>query len=323
MLKTLRTYYNIDNPKINKLVGYDSTNYRVESNSEKYILKIYHNNKSEIEQANAENKILLHLQKEKNNRFPAPVKNKNNRFLTSFSEKKEKRYARMLTYLEGDFLGETKHSIHLFKSFGEFLAKLNIQLQSFKNKAIQTRQFKWDLQHFLLNEKYIEYIIDSNDRKIVEHFFQQYKNNVLPVISSLRKQIIHNDANEWNTLTNNNKVTGLIDFGDVCYTQTINELAIALAYALFKKDAPLKWAVHIISEYKKTLPLEEKEINILYWLIAARLCTTVCNSAYEKVQRPENKYIKISEKPAWELLRKWINISPELAHREFNKANEF
>ena len=139
-------------------------------------------------------------------------------------------------------------------------------------------------------------------------------------LPTLRKQIIHNDANEWNTLTLDNQISGIIDFGDVCYSQLINELAIALAYSLLGKKDPIKWAVHIISEYNKILPLEEKEIDILYWLIAARLTTTVCNSAYERIQRPENSYIQISEKSAWELLKIWVNINPKLARDEFQKA---
>ncbi|MCF6358311.1 MAG: aminotransferase class III-fold pyridoxal phosphate-dependent enzyme, partial [Draconibacterium sp.] len=81
--------------------------------------------------------------------------------------------------------------------------------------------------------------------------------------------------------------------------------------------------VHIVSEYHKVLPLENKEIDILYWLIAARLCTTVCNSAYERIQRPENSYIQISEKPAWELLKIWVTINPIFVRNEFRKAAGF
>jgi 4-aminobutyrate aminotransferase-like enzyme len=139
----------------------------------------------------------------------------------------------------------------------------------------------------------------------------------------MRKQIIHNDANDWNVLVQNNKVSGIIDFGDVCYTQLINELAIGITYAILEKENPVDWAIPIISEYNKILPLEKKEIDILYWLIAVRLCTSVCNSASEKVQRPENEYIQISEKPAWELLRKWIKINPIFARNEFRKAAGF
>ncbi|WP_373397639.1 phosphotransferase [Algoriphagus halophilus] len=39
-----------------------------------------------------------------------------------------------------------------------------------------------------------------------------------PVLPELRRQIIHGDANEWNVLTENGSVSGIIDFGDVCYS---------------------------------------------------------------------------------------------------------
>ncbi len=323
MLNILVLKYYLNNPKIEKLVGYDIVNYKVESNSEKYILKVYPDKKEEIDLAEAENEILLHLQKEHNNKFPKPIKNRDNNLLTPFQENNSTKTARLLTYLEGDFLGDVEHSEELFKSFGKFLAEMDLQLQGCKNYVIEARKLKWDLQHFLLNEKYLQHISNPSDRKIAAYFFQQFKENVIPVLPTLRKQIIHDDANEWNTLVQKNRISGIIDFGDICHTQLINELAIALAYSLLGKREPLKWAILIISEYHKILPLEEKEIDILYWLIAARLCTTVCNSAYERIQRPENSYIQISEKPAWELLRIWVMINPIYARNEFRKAAGF
>jgi len=320
MLETIKSKYNLSNPKIKKLVGYDIVNYKIESDSENYILKVYPDKKDEIDLARAENEILLHLQKRQNNRFPKPIKNRDNKLLTPFRENNSKKTARLLTFLQGDFLGEVKHSEELFKSFGKFISEMDLQLQGCKNYVIEARKLKWDLQYFLLNEKYIKDILNPADRKITAHFFQQFKEKVVPVLPTFRKQIIHNDANEWNTLVRDNHISGIIDFGDVCHTQLINELAIALAYSLLGKSDPIKWAIPIISEYHKILPLEEKEIDILYWLIAARLCISVCNSAYERTRRPENKYIQISEKPAWELLRIWININPGVTHDEFLKA---
>lgn len=323
MLNFLKAEYNFIKPKIKKLVGYDIVNYKVETESGNYILKIYPNKKEEIDFAGAENDILIHLQKQKSNQFPEPIKNSENKFLTTFKRDNTIKTVRLLTFLEGDFLGEVKHSAELFKSFGKFLAEMDLQLQGLQNDIIKMRHFKWDLQYFLLNEKYLQDISNPSDRKIAAHFFQQFKINIIPVLPNLRKQIIHNDANEWNTLVQNNHISGIIDFGDTCYSQLINELAIALAYSLLGKQQPLKWAVYIISEYHKILPLQENEIDILYWLIAARLSTTVCNSAYERIQRPENSYIQISEKPAWELLRIWIEIDPVHAKNIFRKAVGF
>ncbi|MCF6358849.1 MAG: phosphotransferase, partial [Draconibacterium sp.] len=266
MINFLKTEYNFINPKIKKLVGYDIVNYKVETDSENYILKVYPNKKEEIDLANAENEILLHLQKQQNNRFPKPIKNQDNKFITTFKENNTEKTVRLLTYLEGEFLGETEHSARLFKSFGKFLAEIDLQLQNCRNYVIEARTLKWDLQYFLMNEKYLKDISNPSDRKIAAHFFQKYKENVIPVLPTLRKQIIHDDANEWNTLVQNNRISGIIDFGDLCYTQLINELAIALAYSLLGKKEPVKWAVHIVLEYHKVLPLQEKEIDILYWL---------------------------------------------------------
>jgi hypothetical protein len=68
------------------------------------------------------------------------------------------------------------------------------------------------------------------------------------------------------------------------------------------------------------LPLEEKEITILYYLIAARLCISVCNSAHSRKENPDNKYALMSEKPAWKLLHHWMTINPIVAENRFRTA---
>jgi len=136
----------------------------------------------------------------------------------------------------------------------------------------------------------------------------------------LRKQIIHNDANEWNVLVQGSEISGIIDFGDLAHTYLINELAIAICYACYDKENPLQWATIIIKAYHKIVALEEKEIKVLYYLIAARLCTSVCNSAHARMVDPENSYSSVSEKPAWKMIYRWLAISPLKAEDEFRKA---
>lgn len=320
MKELLKIKYNISNPRITKLVGYNTDNYKIESKNQKYILKSYTAENEIIDFVSAENEILLHLQKEKNNIFPQPIQNTNGQFL-SFSENKNSNQAfRLLTFIEGSFLAETLHSVALFKSFGKFLAAMDVKLLDVKNYTIQSHTHKWDLQHFTLNKPLTKYISEPADRKLVDYFFLQYQENVRPHLYSLRKSIIHNDANDWNVLMQNENISGIIDFGDCSYTHLINELAIAITYAIMGKKNPVEWAKPIIAGYHNVLPLEKKETDLLYWLIAARLCTSVCNSAYEKIKQPNNKYICISEQPIWELLRNWATINPVYARNEFRKA---
>ena len=114
---------------------------------------------------------------------------------------------------------------------------------------------------------------------------------MFPLIPYLRKSIIHSDANEWNVLIQNGKVSSIIDFGDLVYSPLINEVAIAMTYASYDKENPLDWALIILGAYNSELPILEIEIKTLYYLIAARLCISLCNgAAYSKKINPENDY---------------------------------
>ncbi|NQV15619.1 aminotransferase class III-fold pyridoxal phosphate-dependent enzyme, partial [bacterium] len=150
--------------------------------------------------------------------------------------------------------------------------------------------------------------------------FQQFEENVSPVLHQLRKSIIHNDANEWNVLVNNGKVSGLIDFGDLAYSPLINELAVTIAYACFDKEHPLDWAATILKSYHQIIALEENEIAVLYYLISARLCISVCNAAHSKKKDSDNVYAFVSEKQAWKMLHHWIRINPIGAENCFRSA---
>ena len=182
------------------------------------------------------------------------------------------------------------------------------------------RQWEWDIQYLDLNKKYINDIPDAKDRNTVKYFFQQFEEIVRPVLPGLRKQIIHNDANEWNVLSKNGEVSGFIDFGDLAHSLLINELAIAITYTCYDKKNPLEWASIILTSYHSKLPIKENEIKVLYYLIAARLVVSICNSAHSRKTDPQNTYATSSEKLAWKMLYKWLSISPINTENIFRKA---
>ncbi|MDZ7608739.1 MAG: aminotransferase class III-fold pyridoxal phosphate-dependent enzyme [Cyclobacteriaceae bacterium] len=157
-------------------------------------------------------------------------------------------------------------------------------------------------------------------RKLVDYFVLQFKENVIPQLPLLRKSVIHNDANDWNVLVNGDEVIGIIDFGDTVYAPLINELAVAITYAVIGKADPLSWATYIIKGYHKILALEKREVELLYYLIAARLSLSVSQSAIGRHRDPENSYVSISENAAWELLHLWLSINPERARHAFGSA---
>ena len=83
---------------------------------------------------------------------------------------------------------------------------------------------------------------------------------------------------------------------------------------------PLRAIAEVVKACHAVFPLQEKELEVLYSLIAARLMITAANAAWNKHNEPDNEYLLISEKPAWDLLKKWRNISPALAQYTFRAA---
>lgn len=320
MEEILNIAFGLEDIEITKLNGYDNSNYLIKSKQGTFVFKTYPNDESIVDAVEAENRLLIHLQSFSKKLFPKPIPFQNAEYIDVLSVNGKDQICRLLSFLEGSFLGEVSHSEVLFRSLGTFLAELDLSLQNFTNYTIKARKWEWDIASLELNTKYIQDIPNAKDRNLVHYFFLQYQEIVTPLSETLRKQIIHNDANEWNILVENDQISGIIDFGDVAYSYLINELAVAITYACYDKEDPITWAFYIVKSYHQVVPLQEIEVAVLYYLIAARLCISVCNSAHSKKVSPDNAYASVSEKNAWAMLYRLLEINPIYAENEFRKA---
>ncbi|NER18021.1 aminotransferase class III-fold pyridoxal phosphate-dependent enzyme [Spongiivirga citrea] len=317
--EVLYRYYGIGEAKLKRLEGYGSINYKVDSGSDTYVLKQYPKTDENVNLIHSESAVLRVLENLHPFEFPKTIKSTAGELVVIDA----KHIYRLLTFIKGAFLADVKHTDRLLESFGAFLGIMNKELLGLKDSDIAAKVTEWDLRHFYLNKRLIPHIENAQDRTLVEYFFMQHELHVSPIIHSLRKSIIHSDANNWNVLTKKGKVSGIIDFGDMCYSPIINDLAIAITYGLLDKKNPLKSAIPIIRGFHQQFALLEEELNVLYYLVAARLCTSLCNSAFHKKGNPNSDYITITEKPAWQLLHQWIAINPLKAKDTFRKAAGF
>jgi len=234
------------------------------------------------------------------------------------------RWVRLQTWVEGRMLSEVNpRTSDLFYNWGKAVGQLTESLNGFDHEEAH-RIYKWDPSQTLYSRKYLEFIEDVRHRKIAAYFWDLFEDSTLPRLPSLRMGVNYNDAHEHNLLVDYNykspSISGIIDFGDALYTHKINELAIACAYACMYVPDPLLAAVDVIRGYHQYFPLLENEVEVLYSLIAARLLITVSNAAWNRHEEPNNEYLSIHEKPAWQLLEKWMEISSSLAHYRFRDA---
>jgi 4-aminobutyrate aminotransferase-like enzyme/Ser/Thr protein kinase RdoA (MazF antagonist) len=231
-------------------------------------------------------------------------------------------YLRLLTYLEGEFwmnIKEKERSDTLHNDLGNFLGRMDKALENFSHPAMH-RYYVWDINNAADANKKLSCIKNHERRRIAGYFLMQFETEVLPQISSLRHIYAHHDANDTNILVKGDKVSGLIDFSDMVYTTLINNLAVACTYAMMNHSNPLNAASLVVQGYHSAYPLTEQELSLLYYLIAARLCISVTQSAYNASLETNNEHHFISEKPAWDLLYQFIRINPIKAEDCFRKA---
>ena len=237
----------------------------------------------------------------------------------------EKRMVRLLTWIPGRLWSSVNPVLDELRfDLGSSLGSITKGLSSFSHQAAH-RRLDWDIVNGSWTKKYL-YLFTKEQRRVLNHFLQLFEKEKHGY-DELRKAVVHNDSNDNNIVVSedliNPKIKAVIDFGDSVYTQIINDLAIACAYAIMEYPDPLDAALPIVKGYSSTFPLEEKELAHLYTAIGMRLVISVTKSAINKTKEPENVYLQISERPAWELLEKWISIDPEFAHYSFRNACGF
>ncbi len=201
-----------------------------------------------------------------------------------------KRFVRVVRYLPGKPLASVEHSVELLRDLGRKLGQLDRSLQDFDHPGAH-REFYWDLMKGPeIIAQYGPQIKADSLRELVLGFR-------VGSLNHLRKSVIHGDANDYNVLVESekNEVVGLIDFGDIVYSYTVGDLAIALAYVVLGKADPYAVAAPVIEGYVREFPLTKDELDALWPLVRLRLCMSVSIAAYQQAQQPENEYLGISQ----------------------------
>jgi ethanolamine-phosphate phospho-lyase len=298
---------------IKLLDGYGSTNYKVTlANGDNYLVKIYKAEEKKLVKEQERIIDLLQLKVKFNLSLTLPI--------PIAADAPTDVYIRVLTFTEGIALTKEAVTDSLLAEIAMQAAVMLTHLQGIGSDIIKAHEHDWNLRDALRNKPKENYIINPAEKKIVQHYFSVFENDVLPILNSLRQSIIHGDLNEANIIIANNKVNGFIDFGDISYAPAVGELAVLLTYMMMMfPDNCFDKAKIIIKNFHQQFPLTKQELEILPLLIATRLCVSVCNSAQAKANNADTGYILISEKPAWDLLHQWISINPIFIENEFKK----
>lgn len=230
---------------------------------------------------------------------------------------------RLVSFIDGRLLADMPKTPALLGNLGDFMGRLSAALQGFGHKGAHRPDFLWNLDNALGVEAYVADIADAARRAMIERLFVRYRARVLPVLPRLRASVLHQDANDNNVIVDAadpTRIAGLIDFGDMGFGRTVNELAIALAYALMGAEDLYGAARALIGGYAGRFPLTAAEADVLFDLMRMRLAMSVCISSHQSKRHPDNAYLTISQAPAFALLERLETLDPEFMVALFRKA---
>ncbi len=255
---------------------------------------------------------------------PEVVRSIKGKKISRISDKEDRKYfVRLLTYLPGQVMATVDGPTdELQVDLGIYLGHLDKALAGYWHPMAR-RPLLWSLYRAVeVIQDGKSYLKDSEQAAIVESFLNDFQAYVAPILNELPSGVIHNDANDHNVIVSRSEsgklqIGGLIDFGDMLYGPYVYEPSVAAAYAMLGEGDVLAAASRIIDGYHRIFPLRLSEVEILHYLIAIRLCTSVVMSAMRREMSPDNEYLMISENSAWHALYQLIALEPHQVANRF------
>ena len=223
------------------------------------------------------------------------------------------RFARLLEFIPGTLLAsvQPQHAA-LLRSLGAELARLDQALLDFDHPAAH-RVLQWDLARAAHLRSDVAHIAAAPRREMITSLLDRVILEVLPVLPGLRASVIHGDGNDYNVIVQDDRVSGVIDFGDMLHTATICELAVAAAYTMIGKNDPVGAAAHVVAGFDAVLPLADAERRVLFPLMLTRLAMSVIISAAREARAPGTAYYTVHEAGAWRVLEQCADVPWDVA----------
>ena len=238
----------------------------------------------------------------------------NNRFLWLIKKLPGQKYANY-----------KRKNLNLIHELGQMIAQCDSALRSFEHSFLD-RDLKWNLVEASWIENYIDLIEDPKRKIIIKNVTNDYK-NILPKLQDQPFQAIHGDINDHNILVDGcldeqPRISGILDFGDMCLCPRVCNLAIAGAYIVLDREQPEVALTSLIQGYNVKLKLTSDELDLIWPLLKMRLAVSVINSTLMSKDDPKDPYITVSQVPAWRFLEHKTENSKFIAARLRSVCNK-
>lgn len=207
---------------------------------------------------------------------------------------------RIISWCDGVSLASVPKTKAQRRNAGRLLARLGRAFQGFSHPG-QNQYMQWDISHLDRLAGYLPFVQGGDMQALVAGVLEQFGREVKPALQARPVQVIYNDLNHYNLLVDPDdpdRITGLIDFGDITTAPLINDLAVGASYQ-FGPGGSLDEVGEFVQAYHSISPINAQDAALLPQLIAARLAMTLLITGYRADLHPANAtYILRNNAPA-------------------------
>jgi Ser/Thr protein kinase RdoA (MazF antagonist) len=328
-LKLAQQHWHIDG-QVSALPSYADQNFRIRAEGAEYVLKVAHPSWA-WQDIELENRAMMTLaEREPSLGLPRVQLAASGEHLLTLQVGGQACLVRVFSYVPGMTYAEAIAGLApgarpvLHDSLGRAVGRLTRGLMDFHHPAAD-RQHDWNLLRLpvLLDEA--THITDGNLRDVVRHHAGVFCAALPHWRGQLPITVLHNDANDLNVIvgagSGRQQVSAVIDFGDMCTSFRLADLAIACTYAMQHELDPVACAQRIVGGYLAEYPLLREELKQLHAFILARLCHSILMATRTQREQPDNPFVMVSQQGVRRLLWQLADVERHAIVRPYLESS--
>lgn len=232
----------------------------------------------------------------------------------------QERSVRMVTFVPGEAQKGAPQSSVQRRAVGVWMARMQNALADFNHEAAHHR-ITWDMKHASTMRELLPAFGEQPIRTLLEKAVDAFDARVVPAMGHLPAQVIHNDFNMENILVDPSepdRISGIIDFGDMVHAPVVFDVAVGAAYQMGEEADPVAAACDFLEGYASMKNLSDEELELLYPAIQMRLVMRLAIPEWRCSLFPDQRAFITRNSPTVE--RQWerlVSIGEAEATRRF------
>ena len=297
-------------------------NFRITTTDGRFVLRIS-NPAFAAEELDLQNRAMEHVAARCGRVVSVPVRGSSGAEIVRVGEHD----VRLVTYLEGVVLHSFGHlAPSVLRTCAGLVAGVTAALGDFDHPAAD-RVLQWDVARTgEVVSAFAPWVRDSGRRTLLERTTERAAAALDPVVSALRRQVIHGDANDLNLIARRGVdgravPVGLLDFGDCCRSWLAAECAVLAVSLCGRRPARvIQDVTELVRGFHAVLPLTEDELAALPALMAARAALCAAGCEQQAVLEPDKPYAVAGAEEAWGELSAVAAVPDPLLHAALRGA---